>query len=201
LQGRNMERYYLSPEQFDDFFHRVVQLSDDTLLSTGAAGESHHGYITGGDVCDEDVLYPTTVSDQALQCASPYVVGAREAILRDLRHKHQSVQMLDSLSNEAYDALLSENVVFLNLLDASAVNTLLECIVRNTPVLVNALPAVLEYLGQDYPLYYRSLDEAGALLRRPSNIVRAHFYLKRLDKHRLRIEHFVSKLIETVWSE
>lgn len=66
-------------------------------------------------------------------------------------HKHnedymdkilKSVEVIEHLSDSAYDELLSENVVFLNLIDASAVNTVIECVVRNTPLIINRLPAI-----------------------------------------------------------
>jgi tetratricopeptide (TPR) repeat protein len=64
------------------------------------------------------------------------------------------------IPDEQYDALLSENIVFIELYDASANNTVVECLVRGTPLLVNPLPAVVEYLGPDYPLYYQDLAQA-----------------------------------------
>ena len=64
----------------------------------------------------------------------------------------KSVEVMEHLSDSAYDELLSDIVVFLNLIDASAVNTVIECIVRNTPLIINRLPAIVEILGEDYPL-------------------------------------------------
>lgn len=55
---------------------------------------------------------------------------------------------------------------------------------RHTPLLVNPLPAVLEYLGQDYPFYFRTLDEAAAKLMDRDLICRTHEYLKRLARVR-----------------
>ena len=66
----------------------------------------------------------------------------------------------DQISNADYDRLLSENIVFVELHDANANNAIIECIARATPLLINPLPAVVEYLGRDYPLYYSSLEEA-----------------------------------------
>ena len=57
-----------------------------------------------------------------------------------------------------YDLLLMQNIVFINLIDASAVNTILECIVRNTPIIVNKIDGIIDYLGEDYPLYYNELS-------------------------------------------
>jgi hypothetical protein len=98
------------------------------------------------------------------------------------------------LSNDEYDELLSNNVVFLNLVDASACNTIIECIVRNTPILVNRLPAVVEYLGNDYPLYYNSFEEAYEILSDNDKLLKAHKYLVNKDKTFLSIENFIDKL-------
>lgn len=67
---------------------------------------------------------------------------------------------IDFLSNDEYDRLLTENIVFIDLYDSSANNVIVESVARATPVLVNPLPPVREYLGDDYPLYFSSLSEA-----------------------------------------
>ena len=72
----------------------------------------------------------------------------------------ENTETKSSLSNKDYDELLSKNVVFLDLYDASANNAVIECLARGTPLLVNPLPAVMEYLGEGYPLYFSSLEEA-----------------------------------------
>jgi hypothetical protein len=79
--------------------------------------------------------------------------------------------------NETYDQLMSSNIVFLDLYDSSANNTVVECIVRNTPVVIGRHPAVAEYLGEDYPLYFSSLAEAEQLIEDERAIVAAHEYL------------------------
>jgi hypothetical protein len=74
------------------------------------------------------------------------------------------VHVCDRLDADAYDALLATSVVFLDLIDASAVTTIVECLVRGTPLLVNRIEPVEEYLGTDYPLYFGSLEEATSKL-------------------------------------
>ncbi len=76
-----------------------------------------------------------------------------------------------------YDALLAENIAFVELYDASANNAVVECIARATPLLVNPLPAVVEYLGPHYPMYFRSLDEAAAKALDLGLIHATHVYL------------------------
>ena len=79
-----------------------------------------------------------------------------------------------------YDNYLSNNIVFIELFDAAANNTILECIVRQTPILVNKLEGVVDYLGKDYPLYFTNIDEIDELLT-IENIFKAHIYLKKIN--------------------
>tara|TARA_Y100000004_G_scaffold28994_1_gene29862 strand:+ start:26385 stop:28136 length:1752 start_codon:yes stop_codon:yes gene_type:complete len=69
-----------------------------------------------------------------------------------------------NLANEDYDDLLCNSVVLLDLWDTSANNTVLECIQREVPIVVRDHPAVREYLGDEYPLYFNHLDEVHGLL-------------------------------------
>ena len=64
-------------------------------------------------------------------------------------------------------ALLCRNIAFVELHDAGANNTVVECIARATPLLVNKLPSVVEYLGAGYPFYYDSLEEAAEKAEEP----------------------------------
>lgn len=64
------------------------------------------------------------------------------------------------VNDDEYDKMLSENIVFLYLYDSSANNAIIECIARNTPILINKHPAIVEYLGEDYPFYYSCIDDA-----------------------------------------
>lgn len=117
-----------------------------------------------------------------------------------MRDTINSVDLINQLTNEQYDDLLTKNIVFINLVDASAVNTVIECIVRNTPIVVNDHPAVKEMLGEDYPLYYTSnIDlyntnkEIEALLSNTNNIKKANKYLEQLDKTKYTIEYFIEE--------
>jgi hypothetical protein len=104
------------------------------------------------------------------------------------------VEILEKLDDKTYDDLLKTSIIFIKLLDASAVNTIIEAIVRNTPVLVNPLDAVVEYLGKDYPFYYNTLEEASKKANDPYLIRKAYFYLKKKDKTFLKIETFIQSL-------
>lgn len=87
------------------------------------------------------------------------------------------VLVRDHIPDDEYDVLLAENICFLNLYDASANNAVIECLARATPILVNPLPAVREYLGDEYPLYYDDLDEAAAMALDLGRVRAAHEHL------------------------
>jgi hypothetical protein len=91
------------------------------------------------------------------------------------------VEYVGSLEDAAYDHLLAENIVFLELIAAAANNTIIECIARNTPIVVNRQAGPEWYLGPTYPLFYESFDAIRSLITM-DRIVAAHEYLKQLDK-------------------
>lgn len=103
-----------------------------------------------------------------------------------------SVTINDRLTDQEYDSMLSNSLVFLNLTDAPANTTVVECLARNTPILINRLPGVVDYLGRDYPFYYDSLQEAAYKLQDEELIQQTIEYLKNSPiKQKLRKEYFI----------
>ena len=88
------------------------------------------------------------------------------------------------LPDAGSDLLLSENIAFVELYDASANNAVIECVARATPLLVNPLPAVVEYLGTGYPLYFSSLVEAADKAMDLALLHDAHRYLTTCETRR-----------------
>lgn len=114
-------------------------------------------------------------------------------IEKEVQKKINSVVILPHQTNKEYDELLSSSVVLLYLIDSSASNTLLECIMSNTPVYINRTEASIEYLGVDYPLYYNDIKEVKINV---IDIKKAYKYLKNLDKNRFSIDYFLNSLLE-----
>jgi len=103
----------------------------------------------------------------------------------------ENTRTVQHLDNEQYDALLAENIAFAWLYDANANNLVVECMARATPLLINPLPAVVEYLGAAYPLYVTDVDMAGDLALEVDLIGQAHEYLKGLEiRRKLTAESF-----------
>ena len=105
------------------------------------------------------------------------------------------VQDMTFQSASSYDRLLSQSVIIMELFDASANNGVLDCIIRNTPIIINRHPAVVEYLGADYPLYFDDPKEIPALMKK---VYSAHVYLRDMDKSHLGIKFFTRQLMSFV---
>ena len=104
------------------------------------------------------------------------------------------------VNNHDYDKMLESCVAFLYLIDSSCNNAVIECVKRRTPLIVNRHPAVVEYLGENYPLYYDNLEEAAAFTI--DEIYACHQYMIKgkcpCDKYiDLDVDNFVKKVIET----
>lgn len=131
-----------------------------------------------------------------LLCQFPWVKD-RERQLREV-NSHQDIEPegvveMAYVDNTRFDQLLASSVLLMESYGASASNVVIECIARNTPLLVNRLPAIVEYLGEDYPLYFDNLEHAAALLTE-RKLREAYAYLQQLDKSWLSGEAFAADL-------
>ena len=110
-----------------------------------------------------------------------------------------NVENTARVTNDEYDHLLSENVIFIEFFSTAANNAVVECIARNTPLVVNRLPALEEYLGKDYPLFYDHIKDAAGLFA-IDKILEGHAYLKGLDKHPFEVDYFLAHLADALTS-
>jgi hypothetical protein len=171
LKGKNMDAYFVSDETIND----IVEAIDGVMPLLP--------YYT----CDDFNQIPQLTKNK-------YIIGVEDAITSN----HNSVEKLDALCNEEYDALLSQNIVFLDLVDCSAANTVIECIVRNTILIVNRHPAIEEVIGKHYPGFYNSLVEATLILGNPKILIQCYSHLSKLNKDKQRIKTFLQKFLGTM---
>jgi hypothetical protein len=177
LKWKGMENYFVDWTDLEKLKCYGYTLGHKGTPNCSGIVVNCSGNIICGNVTDE-------------RNTNKYIVG----LFKMIRENHESVKVLDMVPNEEYDHLLKKNIVFIELVDASAVNTVIECIIRNTPILVNKLPAVVEYLGEGYPLFYDDIQHAHHLLSKKKKILEAYKYLTKLDKSKFTIEHFIHKL-------
>lgn len=116
----------------------------------------------------------------------------------ELDNKHKEyITILKELHNNDYEKIFVNSCVFIYLEDCVVTNTVLECIKFNTPIIINKLPSIVEYLGEDYPLYYENdadlanLKNSNYLL---SCIKKAAEYLQHMDKSHVSEKTFFTKI-------
>jgi len=198
MKGKSMDNYF-KPDDFDFqdilFYKKQLKLEgnqsccrDNNDSSCCRGGDNHECPCRdnhSGECCCRDnqecVIEKTR---------NKYLLG----MVKMLEEKHNSVEILENVDNCYYDHLLSQNIVFLNLVDCSASNTVIECIVRNTPILINPHPAVVEVLGKSYPFYYRTMEEASEKSNDLTLIKLTHYYLRSMSKERFTGSHFLKSI-------
>ncbi len=180
LKGREMEQYFSPP----NFFNKL----EDFLLNT------EWSYDNSEDIDQDDcnIICSHTICRGSSNSgnANKFCSGIYDMLFNQINE----VEVLTTLNNEDYDKLLSENIIFLNLVDASAVNTVIECIVRNTPIIINRLESLEELLGKNYPGFYDNLVHASSLCTNIEKITEIHRYLTRLNKDKYKLETFINDI-------
>lgn len=161
--------------------HKYTKYAVEYMIKTGQISENVQ--------IDSGILYVNPLGSHTI-----------ESIESSLHNMENSVQALENVSNEAYDDLLSNNIVFLDLIDASAVNTILECIMRNTPLIVNKIPPVTELLGDTYPLYIENIDKKNNK-EIETMICDAYIHLCKLDKTHFTFDTFMNTIRSVVGNE
>jgi hypothetical protein len=156
-------------------------------ITSPCSEEEEDGICRDNGIC-RDVGISRT---DPLSTRNKYTLGA----INMLKEYDDSVTLIYQVDNQTFDNLLSENIVFLNLVDAAAVNTVLECIVRNTPIIVNKLDAIVDILGENYPLYYSTLEEVESFTIQ--DIISGHLYLSKLNKYPLTINYFLNRVMNS----
>ncbi len=121
----------------------------------------------------------------------------REMIDMKISISLNDVELIKQLTEEEYNEYLTQNIVFLDFDCASANNAVIECISRNTPIIVRKHPAVIEYLGTNYPLYFEKLDDVNELCNL-DKIKKASIYLSNLNKYNLNFTKFFIDLYQTL---
>lgn len=183
LRGKHTNNYY----PYQDFTTRLKSiLIDEPIL------DSHNSINTPN--CS--VTPNCSSSPNLVECDTVITNNWNLDFYKDTCAKINSVNFIDYLSNMDYDTLITRNIVYINLVDASAVNTVIECIIRYTPIIVNKHPAIVELLGEKYPLYLKestsSTYNLQELLCSDKLIRRAHYYLKKLKVEKFSISTYLT---------
>jgi hypothetical protein len=194
LHGPDMNNYMIPENFFSIFDHHYNEETED--FDNDQVGDEYYS--------SEDPLSPGFYQEKQVMCrdistntfaGNKFVKGVRDYI----DHLVNTVTIIPELNNEDYDTLLSQNYVYIQLHEASAVNTIIECIRRRTPIIVNKIPSTVELLGEHYPFYYDQNIHSPEYLRRildPRMMVSAPHLLEYRDVD-LSIETFLENFINS----
>ena len=177
LKGLRMDNYF-KPLEFD--FDDILKINYNNTNKNNSENQGC-GIVSCGFEYH---------SSKAEQTENKYLTG----MVSMLKRNYEKVKILENVSNLEFDLLLSQNIVFLELIDCSASNTVIECLIRNTPLLINPHPAIIELFGINYPFYYKSYEEANKKSDDINLIYKTHIYLKKIDKTILNIKYFIDSI-------
>ena len=121
------------------------------------------------------------------------LIKQKENQIKNIDH---SIEIKQFITNDEYDELMMSSIIFLDLIDTSANNIIVECIQYHTPILINKHQGVVEYLGEDYPFYYETIEEANQKIDNIELIKKTTEYLKHKDKSDISIGHFLKELVK-----
>jgi len=101
-----------------------------------------------------------------------------------------------------YDELLLNNIIIIPLWNATANNSVLECMQCNIPAWVSRLTSTEQYLGKDYPMFYDNIHDIEPIINNRvllhKKYMETHDYLTKLDKTSISHEHFNSELLKII---
>jgi len=111
-----------------------------------------------------------------------------------------SVEMSYVTDLETYNDLIYNNIIIIDLVDASANNAILELTAAKIPFFVKKLPSIVEYLGYKYPMFFDDISEIEPILEDrhmlDDVLTRSTEYLSQLDTSSFSHDRFASKLLE-----
>jgi hypothetical protein len=171
LRGKMMENYFPPSEINFSLLTIIKESHKNSFLYClyKYIRENKFFFSEFGYSCLEDVLKDEKLYDE-------YSCKIREKIMSQI----ETVNVLEHLPDKEYDLLMAKYIVFVDFIECSAANTLIECMARGNPIIVNRIPAVVEHLGPNYPLYFDNLEEIPALLTY-DRISAAEKYMKRTE--------------------
>lgn len=197
LIGKNMENYIKPDYPFINLIGNCIpNLKPKNNISSDITSNKYvyfmNKYIEELINNSPDLFIKRQVSDHLTN----FMFEEVYKIIEILEINHNSVLPISTLIDDEYDKLLSNNIVFIDLIELSACNTLLECIVRNTPIVIKPLEAVVERLGSGYPLFWNDYEDISKILTL-DNIKKAHEYLKNLDKTCYSHDYWINSIINS----
>ena len=115
-----------------------------------------------------------------------------------LKHnKIDDINIVNELSNEDYLNIFEKSCIFIDYEDCVSSNLILECLKYNTPFIIKHNKSIEEYVGRDYPLYFKNSEDLTTFSDKNkllTEIKNANNYLKNLNKNHIELDTFNKKI-------
>jgi len=145
------------------------------------------------DVAKFFTLKTSIVKDIYIGHMHNYDLIKRELSYHAISPKQYGVNVVYKfLNNQQYSEQLISTIGFACYYDCSASNAVLEHIMSHSPLVVNRIPPIVEYLGEDYPMYYENISHnLDQYLLDKSFVQQTSDYLKQQSQRKeFTIDHF-----------
>ena len=153
LKGYSMDQYF--PTDNIDYNNIVDQMVNSINLHIDMDMNTNIDYVLEYSHPNNFVnYYIKYLLEYIASIINNYNSSSYHNLTNRLIKHHNSVQIHNYLENDNYLDLLVSNIIFCDYIDCSASNTIVECIATCTPIILNRHPAIIEYLGDEYPLYF-----------------------------------------------
>jgi hypothetical protein len=94
-----------------------------------------------------------------------------------------------------YEKTITSSLVYFNFDEFIQLDFFLECLERNTPMLLKRHPIAEEYLGKNYPLFFTTKEDIVEISC--EQVLAAHNYLVNIDKEKFRIQTFIKSIVDS----
>ena len=124
----------------------------------------------------------------------------QECKWKEIKIDFDCVEMKYITDLEEYKDVIYNNIVLIDLIDASANNAILELTAAGIPYIVKKLPSIVEYIGHQYPLFFETLSDVEHLLANKDILAdklhEACNYLHTIDLSSISHDRFASELLK-----
>jgi hypothetical protein len=172
--------------------------TDRKLVFLGSQLRTLYNFYTLNTKTDDSVIEKVWLPGTQKYIDEKLLHLKNELLCRGIIYDPKEVTTKYLQCSDDYDSFISSNIIMIDLFDANANNSVLECIARNLPFFVNKIQPVIEYLGENYPMYFTNKSDISDVLKCEKTLrklyISTHAYLLNMDKSKFAIKNFCDEL-------
>jgi hypothetical protein len=184
----------INPLNFS-FDHEKYKLNNNkTIFSVG--NWLRKQYTIFKLVCDEKFSKSIIPFNKRTQFELDFYKKKDNVIIS--QEEEKNVKKIEHLDENDYHKIFESNLIFLDVYSTTIDNTFLECVISNTPIILNRHQEYINLIGGDYQLFFDNLEQVNSFIATDENILNAHNYLKNVDKTKFTMMYFLNSIQENI---